>query len=305
MKTYVAVTDNDWYRFLAVRRPDEVNFWKPGNTSLTSLLPGEMVLFKLKAPRNHIAGGGVFTRFTRLPLSLAWLAFGERNGVPTEREFLAKIRSYRTGGDADPTIGCVVLTSPFFLPEERWIPVNDHWHGPIVAGKNFDLSTPEGGRIWDSLSEALAGWDDGKMTGSAVEEIRRFGAPRLVEPRLGQGAFRILVTDAYARRCAITGEKTLPVLEAAHIRPYSHDGPHRTDNGLLLRSDLHILFDRGYMTVTPDLNVEVSPHLESDFGNGRIYYALQGQQLRVLPENLGDRPLREFLEWHNSEIFRP
>jgi putative restriction endonuclease len=40
-----------------------------------------------------------------------------------------------------------------------------------------------------------------------------------VQPRLGQGAFRLLVTDAYQRRCAVTGERTLPVLDAAHIRP--------------------------------------------------------------------------------------
>lgn len=52
--------------------------------------------------------------------------------------------------------------------------------------------------------------------------------------RLGQGAFRIVVTDAYRRRCAITGEKTLPVLEAAHIIPNAENGPHIVTNGLLL-----------------------------------------------------------------------
>lgn len=56
---------------------------------------------------------------------------------------------------------------------------------------------------------------------------------------LGQGGFQILVTDAYTRRCTITGERTLPALEAHHIRPFSEEGPHRTDNGLLLRSDWH------------------------------------------------------------------
>ena len=50
----------------------------------------------------------------------------------------------------------------------------------------------------------------------AVAE-HRYGKPILVQPRLGQGAFRLLVTDAYQRRCAVTGERTLPVLDAAHI----------------------------------------------------------------------------------------
>jgi hypothetical protein len=73
-----------------------------------------------------------------------------------------------------------------------------------------------------------------------------------VRQRLGQGAFRVLVTDAYERRCAVTGEKALPVLQAAHIRPVTKEGTHQLDNGLLLRSDIHALFDQGYVTVTPD-----------------------------------------------------
>ena len=46
---------------------------------------------------------------------------------------------------------------------------------------------------------------------------RIYGDPVLVRPRLGQGTFRVLVTDNYRRRCAVTGEKALPVLDAAHI----------------------------------------------------------------------------------------
>jgi putative restriction endonuclease len=99
-----------------------------------------------------------------------------------------------------------------------------------------------------------------------------------MRPRLGQGTFRVLVTDAYDRRCALTNEKVLPVLEAAHIRSYAEDGPHRVDNGILLRSDLHILFDRGYLTVTPSLRVEVSRRIHDEF-NGRVH-ALHGAGVR-------------------------
>ena len=71
-------------------------------------------------------------------------------------------------------------------------------------------------------------------------------------PRFGQGTFRAVVTDLYERRCAITQEKALPALEAAHIRPF-HDLPeHEVTNGILLRSDVHRLFDAGYITVTPN-----------------------------------------------------
>ncbi|MEX2499357.1 MAG: HNH endonuclease [Wenzhouxiangellaceae bacterium] len=54
---------------------------------------------------------------------------------------------------------------------------------------------------------------------------------QLVRQRVGQDGFRALVTDAYTRRCAISGERTLPALEAAHIKPYAESGPNRTENG--------------------------------------------------------------------------
>ena len=79
----------------------------------------------------------------------------------------------------------------------------------------------------------------------AGDPENRYGEPTLVLPRLGQGSFRIMVADAYERRCAITHEKTLPALEAAHIKPFSASGPHHMGNGILLRSDIHKLFDSG------------------------------------------------------------
>lgn len=65
-----------------------------------------------------------------------------------------------------------------------------------------------------------------------------FGNPVLMRPRLGQGTFRVLVTDNYNRRCAVTGEKALPALDAAHIRPVDQGGQHQIDNGLLLRMSI-------------------------------------------------------------------
>jgi putative restriction endonuclease len=140
--------------------------------------------------------------------------------------------------------------------------------------------------------------------GVQVADAERFGSAYLARSRLGQGAFRILVTDAYQRRCAVTGEKTLPVLEAAHIKPFAMNGPHLVRNGLLLRSDLHKLFDLGYITVTPELRFEVSPRLRQEWQNGHEYYAYDGQELRFQPTDVANRPDREFLIWHNEQRFR-
>ncbi len=125
----------------------------------------------------------------------------------------------------------------------------------------------------------------------------------VVRPRLGQGTFRVIVTDAYERRCAITGERTLPVLEAAHIKPYSSGGPHEPGNGLLLRSDLHTLFDQGYVNVDADqLKVVVSSRIREEFENGRDYYHLHGRAIR-LPRETDSLPSHEYLAFHNS-LFR-
>ena len=78
-----------------------------------------------------------------------------------------------------------------------------------------------------------------------MAEAARFGRPALIQPRLGQGAFRVAVTDAYERRCALTRERTLPIPDAAHIRAYAAGGGHEIPNGLLLRTDIHRLFDLG------------------------------------------------------------
>jgi predicted restriction endonuclease len=116
--------------------------------------------------------------------------------------------------------------------------------------------------------------------------------------------FRILVTDAYTRRCAITGERTLPVLEAAHIKPYSLAKRHEVPNGLLLRADLHKLFDGGYLTVDPkDRRIVVSKRIREEFENGRDYYKLEGMPLWE-PAEPWARPSAENLEYHAYNVFR-
>jgi putative restriction endonuclease len=138
---------------------------------------------------------------------------------------------------------------------------------------------------------------------TVAEEAVAYGNPILVHPRLGQGAFRVTVADAYSRRCAITGENTLFVLEAAHIKPYSKSHSHEVSNGVFLRSDFHTLFDQGYISISPDYEVLVSASIKDQFNNGKLYYARHGKKLISLPERQNWLPNREYLEWHNAEVF--
>ena len=130
-----------------------------------------------------------------------------------------------------------------------------------------------------------------------------YGDPRLAPQRLGQQAFQAVVLRAYERRCAVTGDRIRPVLQAAHIMPLPAGGEHRLDNGLLLRSDVHTLYDRGYLGVDPQYRLLVSPRLRDEFGNGEQFYAHAGERI-ALPQRRGDHPNREFLEWHMDEVFR-
>jgi len=73
MNLFVDVTDYDWFQLHAGKSDvEEVNFWRPSpEAGFKALSHGELLLFKLHSPRNYIAGGGFFTRFLHLPLSLA------------------------------------------------------------------------------------------------------------------------------------------------------------------------------------------------------------------------------------------
>jgi putative restriction endonuclease len=308
MNIYVAVTDQDWFDFLASQQGvDEVNFWQPNpwGGRFGVLRRGEPLLFKLKHPANAIAGGGFFQSYTQLPISMAWDAFGVKNGAASLQEVRERIVRLRQGGTEwyeDFQIGCILLVEPFFWPEKLWIPQPDDFSRNIVRGRGYDLSTPTGQRLWRDVAERLEGTRG--IVGSQPHVIAGgYGDPTTVQRRLGQGTFQIAVLDAYGRQCAITREKALPALEAAHIRPFSMTAIHDIRNGLLLRSDVHRLFDRGYITVTPEHRVEASRRMRDDFNDGENYMRMHGDLVSV-PNSAELRPDPETLRWHNENRYK-
>jgi len=308
----LAITDEGWYRFLS-DRPEitELNFWTPSARRAFRAPQFSPFLFKLRAPHNAICGFAYFAQFSRLPDWLAWESFGSGNGCASLAEMQARIAAIRarirydeqTGSDE---IGCIQLVSPVFFTAASWISQPRDWQPRTQTPVKYDLATGEGRRVWEACLSQVA---EARRVAPASEFLisaergPRYGEPRLVQPRLGQGTFRIAVLDAYGRGCAVTGEHSLPALEASHIRPYAHDGPHEIRSGLLLRADLHRLFDTGYATVTQDLHLEISARLREDYQNGRSYYPLQGTHVQV-PRISSHQPDKAFLEWHNEHIFR-
>jgi putative restriction endonuclease len=308
-KAFVGVTDQDWLNFLGARTDlTEINFWQPGGqTRFKALNQGDLFLFKLHSPNNFIAGGGFFAASSLLPVSIAWDTFGAGNGVSSLQEMRRRIEKYRRGvirQGEDYSVGNIILEQPFFFRREAWIPSPASFKLNTVSGKTYDLEQGDGRDLLLAVEERLrtpAAWAVPQQI-AENNVARMFSDPALMRRRIGQGAFRVLVTDTYERQCAVTGEHTLPVLEAAHIRPVTQGGEHRVSNGLLLRSDVHTLFDRGYVTVTPDYSFRVSERLNDDWSNGKIYYALDGQHIQ-LPRDASCRPDQELLDWHQQSVF--
>ncbi len=318
MRLYVGVTDQDWFDYLRSQPGiDEVNFWQPSpNAEFRALNKGDLFLFKLhRSRRTHnqdlIAGGGVFVSYSTFPISFTWENFEKRNGAASYQEMRQQLVRYRRIPDnphEDFHVGCIILTQPFFFAESSWFPAPE-WSPSIVRGKakGYELDKEAGRFIWENLQRAWSHQhihDLDKEAQRLNVERARYGKETTIKPRLGQGAFRLQVTDAYHRACAITEEHSLPALEAAHIKPFNESGPHAVNNGLLLRSDFHRLFDRGYITVTPEYKIEVSRRLKEEFENGRSYYPFHGQPLGHLPALPEDRPNNELLIWHNDNVFR-
>jgi len=311
VKIYIGITDYEWYITLKEANCDEVNFWRPnGNKNFRALDIGELFLFKLHSPRNYIVGGGFFLKFSLLPSSLAWEAFGIANGANSLSELNERVYKYKNTNrflDPDPQIGCIILSKPFFFKEYDWIPVPSNWNNSIQQGKIYDTSEYYGKLLYEQVQKRIKYQnlkdEIFRERSNYNIEQKRYGKEQIIKPRLGQGSFKVLITEVYHRRCAVTGEKTLPVLEAAHIKPYSLGGPHEINNGILLRRDYHALFDRGYITIDKNYNIEVSRRIKEDFGNGKEYYAHHGKKLCILPDRKELLPSPTFLEWHNENIF--
>lgn len=131
------------------------------------------------------------------------------------------------------------------------------------------------------------------LTTNPVSDLEATYSPKSVEDerertfkeiakRQGQAAFRSGLLTAYEGRCAITDSATPQVLEAAHVTPYLGPKTNNISNGLLLRSDLHTLWDRGLIYLCEDFRLRLNQDLKNS-----EYAKLEGTIIRA---RLGDVP---------------
>lgn len=179
--------------------------------------------------------------------------------------------------------------------EVRYVPfhASTHGHWTMEAG-------PDGRLIPVALPEDLIGLAQAEADSEAHEHLppvdsdhdARVWELKAVAIRRGQPEFRASLIAAYGSRCAISGCDAVEALEAAHIIPYRGAHTHRLDNGLLLRADLHTLFDLGLIWIDEDGKVDLAESLR-----GTEYSSLGGVSLRM-PAKAGHQPNPAHLAEH-------
>ncbi len=314
----IAHTDRTWFDNLSriadrvagrPARVDEVNFWSPNTVKpIRNFHPGEPVFFRLGAPTRSIAGYGFFADHLALPdVYLAWRLFGVKNGAASMSE-LARILKRPRPEDLRRPLGCMLLRDATFWSDAEWIPWGVE-RGYALTGVQRGRADDDPARVAMLMAtlqrDAVEAPLELAPTFQLVADDGRQRAPGMRVVREGQGTFRARLIKAYDGQCAVTGEHTLPVLDAAHIQRYLGPASNHVQNGLLLTKEFHTLLDEGLVCVEPKggrYALRVSNLLQERWNNGRRYREYDGQELRVpdLPEL---RPSAEALEWHRDVVF--
>ena len=141
MKIFVGVTDREWFTQLSASHADEVVFWKPGAPDNWHPIPvGAPFLFKLRKAPHVIAGGGFFVRYSKMPTSIVWDAFGRKTGRKSFNDLRETLNEITGNSSIDPPCGCIILTQTFFFDQEDWIPIKD-WS---ISGPGMNFETDAG-----------------------------------------------------------------------------------------------------------------------------------------------------------------
>jgi hypothetical protein len=142
----------------------------------------------------------------------------------------------------------------------------------------------------DAVVERSSGDDPGP------ENVRQW---RAIQIRRGQRDFRDRLLSAWSRRCVVTECRVEGLLEAAHIVPHAQQTDYRTANGLLLRADIHTLYDLGLLSIDEFMRVHLAPSLLAS-----EYRSYNGKRIQRRPERFSDIPSTELLRRRHREFIQ-
>ncbi len=264
--------------------PSLFHLFPAPDTTLTTQLSGQLIAdpgWKYRERTRLAPGGQEFNSFSELVTNLR-----SKDGLE------------RAAGSVSKYIGLAQMNDPNLNLEEEFKTAAKIFRPLMLAiggqykfGQDYvemnDLLSKVGSK---SSPEAIAKFDP-----SSIEDGREKILTAITK-RQGQGAFRLSLLKAYDGQCAITGTCTTQTLEAAHIYPHKGESTNMVSNGLLLRADLHTLFDLGLIWFNDDFEIQVSDELDDD-----EYLSFDGQTLD-LPDDPASHPSIEAIRWHRKNV---
>ncbi len=273
-----------------------VNFWTPTPWNIKQLNKGSRLYFMLKAPIRQIGGFGEFIEYRDLTPEQAWNQFGYRNGRTSKHEFINSIQNYidknskKSGSQPIDIntyeIGCIILDNCEFWNNAIFINPADHnidFATQVVKIKYFDQ--------YDPFMQSQEERDNFNL----INEPRE-NKPTVTNSRERQSEFKGRILKAYHSRCCISGETISELLEAAHVQEYRNTSSNHVQNGLLLRIDIHRLYDNHLLFIDSNYIIHVSNLVTS-----QQYRQLHGQTI-TLPDLDYSWPSKEALELRRNEF---
>lgn len=167
--------------------------------------------------------------------------------------------------------------------DEGWVDLTGQLDGPTLRSLCESPSSQLSIRAldWGRFSDALGGSDTGRrgvrMFNAVSGQMSGGFSERVTRVRVGQASFRAELLTRFGSCCAFSGDQPREVLEAAHLYSYAQVGVHEDEGGLLLRRDLHALFDLGKLAVRRDSRIAV----HSSIRDYPLYQECEGQPLQV------------------------
>lgn len=268
--------------------PTKVNLWKAFAHDY-SISSNSLVVLAVEGG-NHVVlpvGYATFEKTDHLTIDEAWNQYAEGNCYKSKSEFVGAIRKYPHVYKTEK-VYCTVLREVVISGELTSLPGESlRFYSPSIsalfAQSAFPYSLECAGKHESCIDESCI--DDGPFI-LLDDNQKKMKVDTESLTREGQEEFRRSIFVAYGGKCCITGESTKEVLQAAHIQNYIDKRSNHVQNGLLLRSDFHLLYDSGLMTVLEDYTIRISSNIDSE-----SYQAYNGKKIYL--------PLKE--AWHPSK----
>ena len=285
----IAPTDYNWFSFLKeTYTTGIVNFWTPTPWKIKNVELGSKWFFKKKGGEKLICGYGIYNGIQIMTVKNAWTKFGTNNGCSSYAQFNSELSKYNDTIEGEKEIGAILLSDVVFFDEKDFINLDNRrieWSNNIVKYKTYNDSDI-------MLSTSI----EQKTNFKLVETLNKRRKDSNINLREGQSEFRQKISKAYHYKCCVTGESCPDLLEAAHIQSYISKDSNHIQNGLLLRVDIHKMFDSGLIAINKDYEIIISSEITTDY-----YHNLAGRKI-TLPDDIADYPSKEALVLKMNEL---